>query len=227
MGDATRLTNLAFGKYMNFYASSNGVFASGDTSPDVTGGTLFYTNNATATKIAHFDLQANSQTPGCYEGKVINVIFLDSKTTIAKSTAVKVSDDVIPYGAGDAAGFVYHGSAWYQIFDSRNKTANANTKTLASGNTYNLVVNNDTSIYALATTMVGLTVRSISGGYVGQEITLMNVSAGTGVVYVMTDGNIRINTAQVVIPATDGALKLVCVSSSPVIWNVVNSVAGV
>jgi len=227
MGDATRLTNLAFGKYMNFYASSNGVFVSGDTSPDVTGGTLFYTNNTSATSIAHFDLQKNSQTPGCYEGKIINVVFLDSMTKIVKSTAVKVANDLVEYGIGDVAGFVYHGSAWYQMFGSTNKTTNNETKTLASGNTYNLIVNNETERYALATTNVGLTVRSISGGYVGQEIMLMNVSVGTGVVYVMTDGNIRMTTAQVIIPVTDGALKLVCVSSAPTIWHVINDVTGI
>lgn len=224
--NSTRVTNFALGKYNNFQARTDGVFTSTDTSPDVTDGVLFYTNNATPTTITDFDLRPTSQTPGEYEGKKIVVVFLDTNTRLAKSSALKVPDGVTYHDAGDVASFIYHGSAWYQTSESKNKTVDVLTKTLVSGNTYNLIVNKDTVNYALATTMVNMSVRSISGGYLGQEINVFNVSVGTGILYIMSDGNINMSSAQVIISPTAGAAKFICVSSSPVIWNLVNAIVG-
>ena len=78
MGD-TRLTNFALGKYANFYSTSANVFAQNDTTPDVTNGVLFFSNNTTSTVITNFDLTgfgAGSQSQQ-FEGKLIKVVFLD------------------------------------------------------------------------------------------------------------------------------------------------------
>lgn len=220
MGDTRFSGGYAIGKYNNFFARTDGAFGIDDTTPDVTNGRLFYSVNTGSTAITYFDVTGNDATnnSGRFQGKIIDVVFLDTVTKLRKSSLMQVSDDTNNFGLRDSIQLMMHNSAWIELSRSSNRIGNALTKTLVSGNTYNLIVNNDTINYVIATTMLGLTIRSISGGYVGQEINIMCNSVGTGNLWVMTDGNIFMSTAQVVIAPTANVLKLVCVSSSPVLW---------
>ena len=95
MGDTRFKNGLALGSYNNFYATTAGVFAQADTTPDVTDGVLFYSNNTSNTTITHFDLTVvgggAGSNAGAFEGKVIKVIFLDNSTGLANTGNLKLA----------------------------------------------------------------------------------------------------------------------------------------
>ena len=87
MGDF-RIYNLALGRQNNFFARTDNVFSQSDTTPDVTNGIVWFSNNTSNTTITGFDLSSTSQAgnnAGNFEGKVIRVFFLDGSTRLANA----------------------------------------------------------------------------------------------------------------------------------------------
>ena len=80
-------------------------------SVNVTGKTLFKTNNTSLTTIETF--------AGGYPGQIITIIFGDSNTEIDKTDNIKIKN-VLTGGVNDTIRFVYSGSYWYQLSVSVN-----------------------------------------------------------------------------------------------------------
>lgn len=211
MGDTRIRYGLAYGRMNNFttgyagqrgyLAGTDGLFINGDTTPDVTNGFLFYTNNTAATTISHFDVLHPVGTGGniapLFEGKVIKVFFLDTNTTLSGAQLILANSDN-NFTVNSTLEMLYHNSAWYEI----DRVSVKPTST-----TFNIVSSNGTAqffdatgvgpiVILKGTTDVAL-LRSISGGYTGQIITMITGSAG--ITYQMnTQGNIIItSTSQI------------------------------
>lgn len=184
-----------------------GLFAEGDTTPDVTVGDLFYTNNTSATQIVHFDLQRYAEKSADYEGKVISVFFIDNSTEIANAVQVNMATSDNRTGAGTITQFMYSRSAWYQLGGSRNSQNAARNLTIGSSTVLNA---DDTSTFLLTGTADTSVIQHISGGYVGQVITLMADNSASILTAVHTGGNILLSETNAVLISVSGpAIQLV------------------
>lgn len=181
---------LAVGRENNFYtgiagqkgylAGTDGLLAQGNSTPDVTNGYLFYTNNTGNTTIRDFILshpaQANGNIAGLFEGKKIFVWFLDGSTRLAYSTSgpiIGVGTDGLQ-GANSVAEFIYHTSSWYMI--DYNRISN-NFATYGSGNV-NYSANSSLNVRGLTTVALNntggsqLTFVTLTGGEQNQTVLL-------------------------------------------------------
>jgi len=193
----------ALGRENNFYtgvagqkgylAGTDGLLAQGNTSPDVTLGNLFYTNNSGATTITSFQLNHPSvgklttagsaaNLAGLFEGKVINLVFLDSNTTLSGSSLALQGDG--GFNTGGAISLLYHASSWYEFHRSNPYKNNSFTQGGSSSINANFA---NTIIFTGESANV---LTSVSGGYTYQTIFVVNNNSGTNV-SISTAGNIR------------------------------------
>ena len=126
MGDTRFKNGLAFGPYNNFAARSDNVFAQGDTTPDVTDGNLFFSNNTTNTVITDFELTVTGggggSNAGAFEGKEIKVFFLDDSTSLASNARITLAGSNSLQGPNNNATFIYHNSSWLETSRSYNQS---------------------------------------------------------------------------------------------------------
>lgn len=161
----SRFYSLALGKYNNFQARTDGLIAEADAAPDVSMYSLLYANNSSTTVIKGFSNGA--------EGQIIYVINVGSDLSFAGSTNILITDSS-NLTKNDSISFIKHASAWYELSRSHSAASDikyaielsANNASIVGGvaNTRVLVINNSG-----ATTISGL-----SGGYVGQVLTIVN-----------------------------------------------------
>lgn len=223
MGDTRFKNGLALGPYANFFIRTDNLFSENDTTPDVTNGSLFYSNNTTATAISTFDLTVPgggaSSNASQFEGKVINVVFLDNLTSATRSTGLQTTDlQNTPFGANSVASFIYHNSAWVELYRSNNNPEVSSVlKTSVTGST-GLAVSGNTITIVHTATAANTSINSISGGYLGQLLTIINAGSSGITLKIRSDGNIKMSTAQLVLANTGDSARLVCVGTSPVTW---------
>jgi hypothetical protein len=165
MPNPSRFYSLALGKLNNFKARTDGLIAEADTTPDVSMYSLLYANNSSNVSITDFDNGS--------EGQILYIINVGSDLSFTRSSTMLVSDSS-SLVKNDSISFINHSSAWYEL--SRGHSASsevkyaielsANNASIVGGvaNTRVLVINNSG-----ATTISGL-----SGGYVGQILTVVN-----------------------------------------------------
>lgn len=161
----SRFYSLCLGKERNFQARTDGLITQADATPDVSLNSLLYANNSSTVVISHFD--------NGVEGQLIHLINLGSSLSFA-GTQLKLSDSS-NLAKNDNITFLYSNSAWYEI--SRAHSANlgvrytselgADNQAPDATNASVLVINNSG-----ATILAG-----ISGGYVGQVLTVVNVKS--------------------------------------------------
>mgnify|MGYP001606123639 FL=1 len=200
MGDSRIRYGLAYGRQNNFItgstdqtkrgylAGTDGLFKQADTTPDVTNGYLFYTNNSAATTISHFDLQHPIGTntgniAGLYEGKAIKIFFLDTNTTLSGSR-IYLSGTDNSFNSNANLDLIYHNSGWYEL--NRVNPYNNNVS-FTLGASQGLNANLTASI--LFSGESALVIQSVSNGYVGQRLLLINGNSATNI-SVSTAGNI-------------------------------------
>ena len=162
----SRFYSLALGRFKNFSAKTDGLIAQGDTTPDVALNSLLYANNSSVVVITDFD---NGE-----EGQLIHLINLGSNLSLQKGAELLVSNSA-NLAKNDNITLVNHNSVWYEI----SRTASANLDVIYASqlgadnqapditNAKVLVINNSG-----ATVLAGL-----SGGYVGQILTIVNVKS--------------------------------------------------
>ncbi len=139
MGDTRFRDGLALGRYANFYATSANIFTQADTTPDVTDGNLFFSNNTSNTTITNFDLLVRGPIPGGsaqgsvasqYEGKLIRVVFLDDSTRLVNASPLILASSDGLQGANNSIELIYHNSSWIEFGRSYNQnnviTVNSN-----------------------------------------------------------------------------------------------------
>ena len=188
MGDS-RLTNFALGKYANFYSNTANVFTSGDTTPDVTNGVLFFSNNTSNTTITHFDLVgfgAGSQAQQ-FEGKLIKVVFLDNSTSLlnAANLILAASDGI--FNQNSTIELVYHNSAWIEL----NRTHSRSVLTVTSADLATVGANTGganvrgVSVLNLSSTAADpIVLRKGLGGAQGQILTIVAVGGSNSLIIV-------------------------------------------
>lgn len=238
MGDTRIRYGLAYGRMNNFYtgvsgqkgylAGTDGLFAQANTSPDVTTGVLFYTNNSGATTINNFTLSApgnpGGNLAGLFEGKEIKIIFLDSNTTIS-GPSIYLSGPQVNFPQRSYISFLYHGSAWYEVDRSVPTSA---LKTVQIAGTNNALDANFTSSIIVTGTTVLQVVSGISGGYIGQVLTLISGSGGACIT-VTTAGNILMATTSAInmsVNSTSLAGAIQLVKSSSTQWSLISDGIG-
>lgn len=199
MGDTRIRYGLAYGRMNNFttgvagqkgyLAGTDGLLAQGDTTPDVTNGFLFYTNNSGATTITDFELShpsvGNGNFAPLFEGKAIKIMFLDSNTTVSGSRLYLAGTDNA-FNTNGVLDLIYHNSGWYEM--SRTNPSNGFVS-FTLGASQGLNANYTSSI--LFSGESTLTVVSVSGGALGQRLMLIN-GGSAQTITISTAGNIRI-----------------------------------
>jgi hypothetical protein len=86
-------------------------FGNGDTTPDVSSGDIYSTNNTNPTTITTFD--------NGHAGQVIRIVFTDANTTIAESGNIKLSA-AFTSTADDTMTLLFNGANWYELSRSVN-----------------------------------------------------------------------------------------------------------
>ena len=183
MADFRLKYGVARGPVVNFYARSDNVFTSTDATPDVTDGNLFYSNNASATSITHFDISGQNVLSEHW-GKEIRVVVLDNNTTLVDGAQLRLKDGVsVTPLAGTVLGFAYANSVWYESYRSYNTAGAIVALSGALGTTGILSINPAVpSIVNLTGTSSSMTYRGMVGGYTGQRVTFTN--AGSSVTFI-------------------------------------------
>ena len=169
---------LAYGKYGNFQARTDNLFASTDATPNISQGYLFWTNNASATSITYFDGATNGLI-NPEEGQEIKVICLDNNTTFVNSNQLRLREGAnIPAPTGSSWDFIYHNSTWFETYRSYNT---AGVLALESANvaaggviTINPAV---TAVTLLTGASSAMNIQRMDGGYTGQLVTVIGIGS--------------------------------------------------
>ena len=162
--NVSRFYSLALGKYKNFNARTDGLIAEASATPDVSQWSLLYANNSSTVVITNL-------TNGC-EGQIVQIINVGSDLSFSGSNfQLTDSSNIIK---NDNISFLNHSNVWYETGRSHSAAIDvkyaiqlsADNASIVGGvaNTRVLVINNSG-----ATTIAGL-----SGGYVGQILTIVN-----------------------------------------------------
>src|SRR3990167_956873 len=115
MGDFRVRYGLAYGPYGNVaYTSGALQFPADDATTDVTDGSFFLTNNATATTITYFDVRAPGGLVSIdHQGKEFTLLVNDNLTTIANAGNIYLPGTNAVLTSGSVLEFIYYNSAWY------------------------------------------------------------------------------------------------------------------
>ncbi len=157
--------SLALGKVKNFNARTDGLISQGALTPSVALWSLLYANNSSTYVITNL-------TDGC-EGQIVQLVNLGS--SLSFSGANFYLTDSSNLAPNDNITFINHNNRWYET--GRSHSANldirysselgADNQAPDVTNSKVLVINNSG-----ATILAGL-----SGGYVGQILTIVNVKS--------------------------------------------------
>ena len=190
-------TGRGFVNNFNYRGNTAGLFTSGDATPDVTIGGLFYTNNTAATTITYLDMQEYGSRAADYEGKEITIFFLDSNTTIANAGQLYLASTSNAFMPNQSITFMQSRSAWFEI-DRATVTRN-DSQVFSLGGTTSF--NADGTRIAYISGTAATTIQAISGGQHGQSLILI---AGSGALTINTAGNIALaGTNAIVLRALD------------------------
>lgn len=173
----------AWGKYGNFANRTDNLIASTDATPDISGGSLFWTNNASATSVTYFDGKTNGLI-NPEEGQEITIGVLDNVTTFVDGTQLRLAGgtNVTPT-SGSFLRFVYHASAWLETYRSYNSPNLLQARSADLGTTGILTINPAvTTVVNVTGTSSSMTYRGMIGGYTGQEVTFVN--GGSSVTFI-------------------------------------------
>ena len=207
MGDS-RFTSIGWGKYANFSSRTDNLFAQGDTTPDVTNGVLFFTNNTTNTAITNFDLSTvgpiNGQSKGTFwqefEGKEIKVFLLDDSTRLVNGGRLVLQGSNGLQGPNNFISLIYHNSSWIETGRSYNQsnvitfssaawlTATGNPVMNASTGNINVTGRGSNIVIKhLAEAASNIALRRAVGGEEGSHLTIVAVGGSHSLVIVNSD----------------------------------------
>lgn len=163
--NVSRFYSLALGKFRNFQSRTDGLIGEGVATPDVAQWSLLYSNNSSTVVITNL-------TNGC-EGQLVQLINLGSNLSFDSSNFYL--SDSSNLAINDNITFINHNNIWYETGRSHSGNLGiryapqlgADNQAPSVTNSKVLVVNNSG-----ATVLAGL-----SGGYVGQILTIVNVKS--------------------------------------------------
>ena len=166
----------ALGQYgLASQVSGGMLFPADDTTPDVTDGSFFLTNNATATAVTYFDVRSQGgQVSNSHNGKLITVLINDNNTTIVNAGQIFLPGTGVALTSGTVVEFVFYNSGWYCTNLSENIRSDVQNVTVAGTGAPSVT---DARLVILTgsggTTSV---IVGLSGGYPGQVVTIAKVA---------------------------------------------------
>ncbi len=160
--NVSRFYSLALGKYRNFQTRTDGLIGEGNATPDVSQYSLLYANNSSTVVVTNL-------TNGC-EGQIVQLINLGSSLSFNGSNFLL--SDSSNLAKNDNISFINHNNVWYETGRSHSAALDvkyaselgADNQAPDITNSRVLVIHNSG-----ATVLAGL-----SGGYVGQVLTIVN-----------------------------------------------------
>lgn len=150
--------------------SAGNTFTSGDATPDVTLGSYWLTNNTSATTITDFDGRLTGGITGIEEGKVLEITFGDGNTTLTEGANIRMTDSGNTFEAGDSIRFINHAGRWDETTRSVNPAGGVVTVTDAGSIGLSVT---GVKVVLLVTTAATATLAAFTGGYIGQEVTVV------------------------------------------------------
>ena len=202
---------IAYGKVNNFFARTDNVFAEADTTPDVTLGSLFFSNNSTNTTITNFDLTSVSQAgnnAGIFEGKQITVMFLDTSTSLASGVGLNLAGSDGLSGVNSVISLLYHNSAWTELHRSRNVSDVLTVTSAGLTGTGQIDARGKTLVITTATAGSANVVRTAINGEQGQRLTIYNGGSAMTLVVNSAASNTFVSSS------STGAATMVVVGSA-------------
>ena len=176
MGDFRIQYGRALGQYGPAHAVSGGMlFPANDTTPDVSSGSFFLTNNATATAITYFDVVSQGgQVSLLHNGKMVTLLINDNNTTIANAGRIFMEGTNAALTSGTIAEFIYYNSAWYLTNLSENFRSDVQDVTVNGTGAPSIA---DARLLIL-TGSGGSTsvITGLSGGYPGQVVSITKIA---------------------------------------------------
>ena len=189
-----------FDSTTQYEQTTAGLLAQMSTAPDVSQGSLFYTNNTGATTIVnlyHYQpgragaLTASGQvdlTSPLPEGKIITLFFLDTNTQLSPAGNIVLAGTNNLIGANNVIQLLASRNNWYETNRSYNNTSEVTTFVTNAQSSLNMngvryaVVNNTGST---TNKIIGL-----SGGQIGQEVTFTNIGSNP-VMFIFQAGGVE------------------------------------
>lgn len=211
----TRFPNgqaLGFVNNFNYRGTTAGLFTQGDTTPDVTLGSIFYTNNTQDTVITHFDLTDYTNRAVDYEGKIITVFFLDNSSRLANGGRLFLegSDDLL--GATHSITLMHSRSAWYELNRSR-PSQTSDFVTFSEAGSSAFTVTRQTR-YILWNATQATILAGISGpSYIGQRLSILMGTQGL-TLQVKSSPTIALPGTNALVYTSQRALEFVRVAGS-------------
>ena len=180
-----------------------------DTTPDVSVGTFFVTNNTSAVTYTYFDVTGQGgQVSTSHNGKWIRVLLQDGNTTIQNAGQIFLSDTQGALPSGSTIDLMYYNSAWREVSRSSNsqtqQAAGAAVRSVQysiGGTAGGAVLNVTTAdrLYIVATAAASV-VTGFAGGRSNQAID-MNIVLSPG-----TTAFIAQSVGVLMLPGTDTML---------------------
>lgn len=187
------------------------------TTEDVTKGVLFFTDNTAATTISALTCNSYSSNTSNQTGRIIRIMFLDTATQLSQAGNIVLAGTGNFGATGVAPLFIDLMQAkgkWYEVARSPQTTQDYVSLNM-SGTTDQSVPADGVSSVFVTQTSTTTTMVSISGGYIGQQLTVVFLNTAGSTVTLTTAGNLMFqNTAGVVVRATGGAFSFVKVSTA-------------
>ena len=177
--------------------SANYLLTPQDTTPDVTNGCFFVTNNTSAVTYTYFDLSGYNATDR--NGKYIMIHFRDANTTVQNSGQIWLTDTQGALPANSTLELVYYNSAWVEVGRSSvDQTPQAPQGAVRSVSyTFSgtiggalLKVNTAQRIYVTASAVANIT--GFAGGVSDQALDLVVIGIGTNVFLTQSAGVLQI-----------------------------------
>ena len=188
---------------------------SGQTTPNVTLGDLFYANNTGAVNITNFILDDTANRLTNYEGKLIRVFSLNSSTTISNAGSIFLQGSSQLATANAFTDLMYSRGNWYEVgggVPSRNDFV-----AVLLGTAGGVTIDNGTKAILFQGVSGAQQIKAISGGYIGQTVTFVSPTAlNTGgiTVQLMTGGNLVFVGTNAFEVSTNAAIQFIKTSAT-------------
>ena len=181
------------------------------TTPNVTLGGLFYTNNTGVVTITNFVLDDTANRLVNYEGKIIRVFTIDSATQFANAGPIFLTNTG-NLSANGSIDFMFSRGNWFEV--GRNVVTRNPWVSASAGTAASITIDNGTKLIIFTGVSATQQIKAISGGYQGQLVTLTADNTGGIVSVVMTGGNIVFPGTNMFALVTNNAIQLQKIGSS-------------
>ena len=205
--------------------SANYLLPPQDTTPDVTTGTFFVTNNTSAVTYTYFDVTGQGgQVSSAHNGKLIILHFRDANTTVQNGTNIWLTDTQGALPANSTLALVYYNSAWVEQWradvDQTPQAPSGAVRSVTygfSGTAPGSLLNVTTAdrIYINATAASSV-IWGFSGGRSNQAIDLVNL--GTFVAFLaQSAGVLQLPGTSTILMSGSGTYRFV--TQDGVLWS--------